>query len=164
MARIDIDQITVLQLITEHLRTQLDLNETRCYRAIDPSIPPKIPVGGPYHVSVALGHGSFETGEQMPENITEQSIVSVTGYSRIQLDPIDKSQFLLDDAERGLLTIKRLILKALVGHDPATEGGDVFVRQLLYAISAHKPEYDTDKSLGWISIDFGVDFDWDLTI
>ena len=69
------------------------------------------------------------------------------------------------NASRGLIILKRRLLKALVGEDLATEadGTEGFLRNLLYAKSATQPQWDEKKGIAWIGVDFGVDFDWDLT-
>lgn len=165
MARVDLTQSQVLQAIVAHLRDTLDLNNRNCYESLMPDAPPTLPVGGEIIVSVAPGEGQFVEGEQQVGNITEEWTIIVTAYSRIRLASTDHDFETLQDDQRGLLEMKRKVLQALCGDDPTTDDEDAntFVRQLLYAIRADRPQHDRDKEIGWISIIFGVDFDWDLT-
>tara|TARA_Y100000310_G_scaffold6676_1_gene7496 strand:- start:5938 stop:6441 length:504 start_codon:yes stop_codon:yes gene_type:complete len=167
MARVNVQQTDVLERIVLRLRDQLSLNDRQCYETLEPLAPPVIPKGGEWFVSVSPGEGEFVPGEQVPANITEQWHVIVTAYTRIKLDPTDHDAKLLRDASRGLLTIKRSVLKAIVGHDLTTGSvdspDDTFLRNLLYASRSHKPNYDVEKQIGWIAIEVVVDFDWDLS-
>jgi len=159
--RVDVTQTDVLELVVKHLREQLELNERTCWETIEP-LAVQIPRGGPFFVTVAPGEGQFEPGEQAPRNITEEWSITVTGYTRPKVDSTDHDEKLLRDAARGLLVVKHKILKALVGEDIQNKNRDEFLRQLLYAQHSSRPQFDKEKGIGWISIDFGVEFDWDL--
>lgn len=169
MSRVDVEQADVFEAVTLHLRRALGLNDRQCYETLDP-YSPKIPKGGDYFVTVAPGEGQYDVEHQIgggEDQLTENSVVTVTAYTRIKLDSTDHDEKLLRDARRGVFVLKRKILKALVGSDP-TIGGNEFLRQLIYARHAHAPqilEASTDNRLrlACISIDFGVDFDWDLS-
>jgi len=163
MPRVDVTQDAVLNRLVEHLREALGLDKRQVYETLEPTAPPIIPKGGPYFVTVAPGAGQFVTGEQQIHNVTEEWSVVVTGYTRIKLDSTDHDEKVLRDAKRGLLEIKRLLLKALVGQDLTTKYSEEFLRNLLYARNVTNPQHDRTKGIGWISIEFGVDFDWDLT-
>lgn len=162
MARVDVTQETVLKRIVVRLRRQLRLNRSRCYETLEPEAPAIQPVGGGHFVTVAPGDGQFVEGEQAPPNVTEEWSVLVTVYTRIKLDRLNSDQELLRDASRGLLVLKRKILKALVGHDLTTRAGDTFLRQLLFARHCNRPQHDSERHIGWITIEFGVPFDWEL--
>lgn len=172
MARVDITQSDVLDRIVVRLREQLDLDPRQCFESLDADSPPELPVGGDYFVGVSPGDGQFLTGEQVVGNVTELWSVVVTAYTRVHLDSANHDTAVLRDTSRGLLELKRKILKALVGEDLTTGDGDTFLRQLLYATDSRKPQIGTwqggsrprsDMSFGWVSVTFGVDFDWDIT-
>lgn len=164
MPRIDIDQATVLKLIGKALRAALNLNDRQVYETLSPDYLPRIPKGGDYFVAISPLDGAFHEGEQVPGNLTEEWGVAVTAYTRIKLDSTDHDEHLLRDASRGLLVLKGKILAALVGQDPATEEGDTFLRQLLFARSCRQPAVgelpETKTSIGLVTIEFGVNFDW----
>lgn len=155
----------MLGRIVEHLRSALKLADSQCVEAIEPDAPPHIARGGDFFITVSPGDGMFIDGEQQIGNITEEWSVAVTAYSRIRLDPSDTDEKLLRDTARGLLEAKRLILKALVGQDltDADDSTDTFLRQLLHAERCGRPRYDDKQNIGWLSIDFGVHYDWELT-
>ncbi len=169
MTRVDVTQDVVLDRFVERLRSALKLNERQCYEALDSQSPPSIPIGGEYFLTVAPGDGDFIDGEQAVGNVTEDWAVTVTIYSRVQLDQTDHDKETLSVAGRGLLRLKKDVLKALVGHDLAEEDDDTFLRQTLYAIRATRPELVSKggatqgMALAVMRIDFGVSFDWDLT-
>lgn len=166
MSRVDVQQSIVLERIIARLRSALKLNDRQVYETLSEDFLPRIPVGGEYFVAVSLADGVFPEEEQVPGNITEDSGVSVTAYTRIKLDSTDHAEEILRNARRGLLPIKRKILAALVGQDLMTEEGDTFLRQVLFARSCTRPQVkempDNRATIGVITIDFGVSFDWDL--
>jgi len=163
--REDITQSEVLRLMMEHLRAALNLLPTQCVEAIEPSAPPKIARGGDFFITVSPGDGFFVEGEQAAGNVTEEWTVTVTAYARVRLDYSDTDEKLLRDTSRGLLEAKRRILAALVGRDLNTDDtpAATFLRQLLFAQRCGRPMYDEKETIGWISLDFGVHYDWDLT-
>lgn len=163
MARVNVTQEVVLTAVVDRLVAQLAINANRCYVSTQPLS--TIPPGGDYFVTVSLGDGQFdaEIQEQHAVQLQEQTEVIITVLTRMHLDRADRDIYLLTDDTRGLLTIKRLILKALVGHDLVEGAGDTFLRRLVAVKYAEKPQYDPEKMVGWLSIHFAVDFDWDLT-
>lgn len=169
MARVDVTQDVVLDRFVERLRSALKLNEQQCYETLNAEEPPAVPIGGDYFLTVAPGEGDFIDGEQAVGNVTENWAVTVTIYSRVRLDQTDHDKQTLSLAGRGLLHVKKDILKALVGHDLSEEDDDTFLRQTLYAIRTTRPELVSKDgatrgmALAVMRIDFGVSFDWDLT-
>lgn len=92
-------------------------------------------------------------------------MVRVTAYVRMRLDRAERDFKMLLDGVRGLSEVKKKILKALVAFDlvdPKLES-NVFLRQLVAAASADKPEYDDENTIGWQTINFRIAFDWDLS-
>jgi len=162
MSRSDATQSDVLTAITAALRTALALDARQCFEVLEPLAPPVIPKGGVYFVTVAPGEGVFVDGEQAAGNCTEEWTVIVTAYARVRLDSTDHDQNLLQEASRGLLVLKGKLLAALVGADPVN-GEEAFMRDLIFAQRAERPGHDGQKGVAWISIHFGVNFDWDLT-
>ena len=162
MARVDALEADVLISVAAKLRTDLSLGVRQAFVVLDPRNPPQFPKGGNYFITVAPGGGVFAEGDQVYPNVTEETEVLVTAYTRVLLDSTDHYDTLLTQATRGLLPIKRSILKSLVGADLQI-GGDSFTRDAVFAIRAERPDYDESKSIGWQTITFGVNFDWDLS-
>jgi hypothetical protein len=167
MARIDVDQAVVLERIVARLRSALSLNERQVYETLSPDFLPRIPTGGDFFVAVSPLDGTFIDGEQVEDNITEEWGVAVTAYTRIRLDSTDRDEKMLRDASRGLLTIKKRILRALVGQDLKTDEGSEFLRDLLFARHCRQPDAaeipDGKIPVGRITLEFGVHFDWELS-
>ncbi|WP_321376943.1 hypothetical protein [Trichococcus shcherbakoviae] len=164
-SRIDIDQSTVLERVVAQLRSALNLGERQVYETLDTNYLPRIPTGGAFFLAVSAADSTFPEGEQTPGNLTEDWGVFVTAYTRIKLDSTDRDEKTLRDASRGLLSIKRKILAALVGQDLTTEDGDTFLRQTLFARSCGRPEakeMPNKVPIGVITLEFGVSFDWDV--
>jgi hypothetical protein len=93
---------------------------------------------------------------------TEQASVVVTAYTRIELDRGDHTAALFHDDLRGLMRLKRKILRCLTNHALLDEDDYAILRNPLYPIHAYRPAKDERNGLARISVEFGVDFDWDL--
>jgi hypothetical protein len=167
MARIDVDKAVVLERVVAQLRSALNLNDRQVYETLSPDFLPKIPGGGEFFIAVSPLPGDFIDGEQIENNITEEWGVAVTAYTRVFLDSTDRDEKMLRDTNRGLFAIKKKILRALVGQDLQTDEGDTFLRQLLYARTCRQPDAaetpERKIPIGRITLEFGVDFDWELT-
>lgn len=166
MARIDTTPATILQRVLARLRDQLSLDANQCYLSTTPDAP-VIPRGGDYFCVVSAGGGRFFEDEQAAGNCTEASLFVVTIYSRVALDRTDEDEEMLLEASRGVFAVKRLVLKALVGHDLADGEDDTLLRHWVFARTATAPELlQQAKSpkalLGTCQIEFGAMFDWDL--
>ncbi len=164
MARVDISQVDAIDAFTRHLRDSLELNDRTCYQTIEPMAPPNMPVGAPWWVSVSPGDSSFDEalqagGGQM--QLSESMGITVTGYTRIRLDSTDHDEKLFGNAVRGLFVTKQKILQAVAQVDISAEVGE-FLRSYVIATGADRPGYDADKSTGWQSINFRLEWDWDL--
>ena len=168
MARVDITQDRVLQAVVARLRKELTLDEASCYLTFSPLVPPTVQPGGDWYVNVSPGQSEFDEGMQIgggQEQLMEDMLVRVTAFVRMRLDRAERDDRMLLEGVRGLTQVKLKILKALVAHDlvdPKLES-NVFLRQLVVAASADKPDYDEEKAIGWQTINFRVAFDWDLT-
>jgi len=170
MARIDVDQTTVLEAIIARLQDQLQLSDSHCYETISPLEPGPAPPGGDFFVTVSIGDGVFDEGMQDAggaEQLNEECEVTVTGYSMCKLDRVGHDHKLMHDELRGLLKVVKLkILKALVGVDLQDEADDednYFLRDMIRVRRSTRPDHDPKKGIGWISITFVASWDWDLS-
>lgn len=166
MTRIDTTQDTILTQIVARLRDVLDLPAHRCYETLEPLTDPPVPKGGEYFLTVSPGDGHFDEGMQAgggAAQLMERSSVSVTAYAKIALDPGDQATEILHEVSRGMLPIKKGILRALVGHDLQDEDDNYLLRSQLYALQSWRPRYLPDAKIAMIAVGFGTDFDWDLT-
>lgn len=132
MARVDITEAEVMEIVVDYLRTTLDLNERQCYETVSPLTPPLAPLSE-WWLSVSPGEGNFDEAMQSGggrHQVTEEWQLLVTGYTRIRLDSTDRDMQVLREANRGLLQIKRRILWAMA------------------QIDLHKP-YVEEPIVGW---------------
>ena len=165
MTRVDTTQDVVTDRLIVRLRDQLSLKETHCYETDEPE-KVTIPPGGDYWVTVFVGPGSFDVPMQIgggANQCVEMMPVTISAYSRIRLDPTERANRQLHEAARGLYPLKKKLLKALVGHDLLDEDGNTFLRQLIYALRSSLPEVDNQAGWGRISVEFGLEWDWDLS-
>lgn len=166
MARVDITQDVVVERIAARLRSVLGLGERSVIEVAEAEDVPPLPPGGDWFVTLAGGDGQFETEEQAAGNVTEWQDVTVTIYSRVKLDSTNHDKALTRDERRGLYVLKTKVLASLVGWDATDTDGTTFLRQLIHARSATRPQVLQNPSsgvfLGRLAITFGCPFDWDL--
>lgn len=165
--RVDTTADAVFDAIVAQLRTALDLNKNTCFETLSPLVAPANPLSGDYFVTVSPGPGEFIHGEQVEDNVSENSNVLIAGYVRIQTDQLEKDYQRLHDDKRGLLTVKHNILKALCGQDIPLTDGNRFLRQPIFCTHCSQPDRGTvagsNYELARIILTFGVDFDWDIS-
>jgi hypothetical protein len=170
-ARIDVSQVDLIEAVLLRLQTFLDLDDRHCYLVARSQDAPLAPPGGDFWATVAISGGMFSEEEQDYKQCTEDCEVAVAAYTRIKLDSTNHDEQLLLDASRGLIAIKRKLLRALVGHDlihgtPVDEYSDTMLRWICHARQASAPdivEIGNEGVLwGRIEVTFGVPFDWNL--
>jgi hypothetical protein len=169
MTRIDTTESLVYEGVLALLREGFGLNERTCYLTLEPEDATLIPPSGDFWVSMAPGGGQFFQGEQVATNITENTKVRITIYSRMRLDSAGPAEHLMLETTRGLTVLKRKLLAILVNQDmdappqPYSSGDVLALRQGIYATSSGRPQMDPKRGIAWWTFEFGVDFDWDIT-
>lgn len=158
-------QTAVLSAVVTRLHAQVSElgNESVCFVSDYPYPPPNVasdlfatvsPVDGQFDEDIQVGAGN--------NSLIEYAGIVVTVFSRMKLDRAGKTESLLQDADRGLLPIKRKILKALASHR-LLSGSDELLTSYLHALKSSAPRYDPDLKMGVMSLFFKTDFEWDLT-
>lgn len=165
MAVVPTTQKTVLEAVVARLKAEVsELNgESLCYVSdyIDP--PENVQTDLFAQVSPSDGQFDVDIQEGAGENdVREYAGVIVTVFSRVKLDRNGKTESLLVDATRGMLPLKRKIIRALAGRQLSSGGSDLLVNHV-FAQRASAPRYDRDLRLGVMSIFFSTDFEWDLS-
>jgi hypothetical protein len=123
-----------------------------------------MPPGGEYWLTVAMGAGQFVPEEQDDGNVTEDTEITVSIYTRIRTDSTGHDEDLLLDASRGLFPLKQHVMYTLVGEDLQNSSGDTYLRQLMHVRRSEGPDIvmigTEGVQCGVLRLTFGVSFDW----
>ena len=92
----------------------------------------------------------------------EKSGVIVTVFSQMKLDRSDSDESMLLHESRGLLGLKKVILKALSAHSLVDHSGHQILLNLMEPMNSGHPRDDGD-AVGEFSVVFATDFVWDLS-
>lgn len=147
----------IKQLLIEEIN--LDLTSRNCVITIGVWGPPKIPRGGKFFVTISPNRSDYPIDEQDYRQLAERFVVTVTPYTRVELDPADVAEKILGDVSRGLYVAKDEILRCLAGRMIFDEGGLPMLREALRARFCSEPRYDEEARVAWIEIDFDAVFD-----
>jgi len=155
----DTNSTSVLNAVVQVLRSELELSDRQCYLSIMPRLAPRILRGGKAVITVAPGRSQFPVPEQGTQQCVEEWFVTITIFTRVDLDPVDHAEAVLSDAERGLLGWKERILQTLVGRALFDEQNNPLLRDPLEAQFVTEVQFDPDKRVAWIELDFVARFD-----
>lgn len=164
----DVTQDQVMAAVLLRLRSALSLKETNCYEVEHPELAPEV-IFGDIMLTVCPGDGDFPIDEQAGPQLAENSDVTVTWFTKIQLDRQQKVKNMLHEAERGILPWKARILRCMLptaatgGNEILLPSGSRFLRDQIFVKRYNRANWDKDKQVAWASLIFGVNFDWDLT-
>lgn len=167
MSRVATDQRTILAAILSRIRGVDGFSEQNCVLTVEQNS------DGGVHPATNLNHdvfctvkvlasfgdeGAFEGGGE--NVVVERAGIMVTIFSRMKLDRNDTVERMLLDPSRGLLEMKRRVLKALCGYDIPVKTNEASTG-LVEPITCSSPTHDGER--GSISLTFSTDFEWDLT-
>lgn len=164
------DQSTVLQAVVNRLIARLGvaygLNSSNCFMSVEPEIV-EIPRSHNFAVTVCPVEAQFDQGalDGAGEYLCiEQAGVIVTPHTAIKLDRVEDFTAALTNATRGLLGMKKAILKAMKTSDRLQDGsGNELLVNLSQPERASMPVYNPQTSLSRLSVTFSTDFQWDLS-
>jgi len=157
------DQITVLNAVVALLQASVSAlaGDNLCFLSMhtDPienyrqNIYATVaPMSGRYDEDLFRGSG----------NAVEQSGVIVTVFSQMRLDRPDADTRMLTDETRGLLTLKKQILKALNAKQLQDGEGNNILTSVMRPINAGHPGRASEE-MGTFSLAFATDFLWNLS-
>lgn len=162
--RTDTEQADILDSVVKQLLDTIpSLSSKTCFISILPDPPYKVPDN--QFVTVAPTGGDFPeefTDGGGQNQCTEMSGVIVTAFSRFQAYRQGQEREALSNWTRGILRMKRLILKSLVSQD-LTWNTNFILRSLVRPKKSGPPDHVGDEALVKIPISFALDFDWNLT-
>jgi hypothetical protein len=164
------DQASVLQSVVNVLQatiTAFDTEQT-CFLSDVPW--PGLETNDNLFCTVCPANGSFD-GELVvgggPVGIEEHSVVQVTVWSRLSTDRYERAKYALLDANRGLLPLKKAILKSLAGQqlyaDYPTNSVPLLTTYLTPTRSMHVPIRESQDDYASFSLAFNAPFYWDLS-
>jgi len=163
MPRVSTDHATILDAVVKRIRSQIpEFSGTSCIVSFKPE--PAANVDKNLFCTVAPTDGQFELDNQIgggAENLVEQAGVAVTMFSAMKLDRSDVHESVLMEKSRGLLVLKKKLLKALVGHDLQTPNGDYILASQMHALRASQPGEDGQGRV-FLQVTFSTDFGWDI--
>lgn len=163
------DQQTVLNAVLLKIRTEITQfnSSTLCFLNNNPS---SIEVNDNLFCTVSPENDSFAPDDPVGGadlGIIEVSAFRVTVWSRIELDPLEKEDIAFTDATRGILPLKKLILKCLAGRqlfsDYPTNTVPLLIEFCRPVVAQHPPHGQHIDEFSSFSIIFEAPFYWNLT-
>lgn len=89
--------------------------------------------------------------------------ILVTIHSAVQLDQVGRDAEYLTNQARGILRLVTLVLDAMSNHDLLNADDEPMLSQPMRPVRLHIPAKD-DRRKGFVTIEFEIEFDWDMTI
>jgi len=164
------DQITVLNAIVDKLRTDISDafgGESTCFVSDTPW--PGVEVQDELFCTVHPLDSQFQFDDPVgggSEGIVENAVFGVTVWSKIILDRLEHNATELTDADRGLLTLKKRVLKCRAGqqiHSDYPMNTTPLLTAHLRPLSAlHPPSRQGAGDFASFSIQFMGPFYWNL--
>lgn len=163
------DQATVLQAVVTRLIARLtayELNTSNCFLSVESEIE-EIPRSHNLGVTVCALESSFSdsalTGAGEALCIEEAGVV-ITPHTAIKLDRSGDISQILTNATRGLLGMKKAILKAMKTSDRLQDATpNELLVNLMHPLHGSRPIYNPQTGLARLSVTFSTDFQWDLS-
>ncbi len=156
-------QTAILQAVAARIRSQVTRldGENLCFLSMHPQ--PAHEMRQPLYATVAPMSGRYDdeifdgSGDTL-----EKSGVVITVWNDVKLDRQGGDERSLTDESRGLLTLKRLILKALSEHTLLDANSNKILKEPMRPINSGHPNRN-DEEHGSFSVSFSTDFVWDLS-
>lgn len=159
-------QVTVLERVIARIINQLpqDFGTKNCFLTLDP-LPPKLRTHPQLCCTVSPMGGMYEGVEGGGHNqVFELSGVIVGVWSAMVLDEDGHAEAVLNHQAKGLLRIKRRLLKSLAGHNLVDENGDaILISFMAPKESQHPQEMRPLREFTGFTLYFSTEFEWDLS-
>lgn len=163
------DAAEVLTAVLTKLRGDVEAlrNESVCF--ITDIMDPSYEVNSNFYATVCFGDGQFDQGFSDGSGnlgVVESTSILVTVFSKIQVDRIERFQAGMLDSKRGLLVIKKQILKSLANKnlDGGTYNGNpsLLLLEPLYCRHAGHQQRRPVADQASFSLSFDAKFWWYL--
>lgn len=163
------DQVTVLQAVVSRLIREVDkFTDTNCFLTAEPPDEPPANVRNNVFCTVSPTNSKFDQDALVGgglHTVFEEAGVQIVIFNSVKLDRVGHDSALLTEASRGLLILKKQILKALSDHDLQDGNGKEILINLMAPLLSENPRSSKGKegAVGDLSLQFSTDFEWDLT-
>lgn len=164
------DQATLLRSVVKMLRAEVPAfaTETTCFVSDEPW--PSVEVNDNVFCTVCPLSAMFAPNEPVGAadlGIIEVSELQVTVWSRIATDQLEREGLAFLDADRGLLILKKAVLKCLAGQqlfaDYPTNSQPMLIEYCRPTRAAHPPSKQHHDDFSSFAIVFEAPFYWDLS-
>ena len=160
--RVPTTQVDVLTAIVKQLQTALGLTESACFLSVHPEAQPT--VNQNVWLTVSPEDGQFDDGAWGGGGqavLIENTWAVITIFSAMRLDRPEHDVAFLTDVVRGVLTVKRKVLKALGTFDPVNSSADFILCQPMAPTNSPRPLNDRLR-IGDCQLWFSTIFLWDI--
>lgn len=161
------DQVTVLEGIVKQITQNVTAlgSYVNCFVSDDPE--PSEEIQDNLFCTVTVYGGAFDDAPFVgggPYGVNEASRFLVTIWSRIETDMQERSYNAATDADRGLLVLKKQVLKALAGQQLYDAQGNPILLEAIRPIqSLNPPGRSASGDFSSLGIVFEAQFSWDLS-
>lgn len=163
------DQATVLQAVVDRLIARLtafSLTTSTCFISAEPEILEPNSSANLF-ITVCAMDGQFAQDELTGAGealCIENAGVIITPHTAVKLDRVEHVTNSLMVAGRGLLVLKKAILKAMKTSDRLQDSSNnELLVNLMHPLHGMRPRYNPDTGLALLSVTFSTDFQWDLS-
>lgn len=153
----------VLQAVVTRLQTAVpQLNgDNRCFVSMSPE--PEAEQRQNLYATVCPMSGRYDDAVWAGSGVAEElSGVVVTVFSNIKLGRPGDDASSLGASERGLLVVKRAVLKALNAYVLLNANAEQIISRPMKPLGSGHPQFQ-ETDIGSISLNFSTDFVWDLS-
>lgn len=166
------DQATVLNAVVAKIRAEISGfdNEAVCFISDVPW--PSTEVNDDCFITICPKDAGFDDGLTVGGGgyqVLEHAVFQVTYWSKLSTDQLEHSRYATLDASKGVLPLKKLILKCLAGQqlysDYPTNTRPLLTEVLRPSMAMHTPsrQHSGDPEYASMSLAFIGPFFWDLS-
>lgn len=166
------DQAAVLNAVVAKLRAEISgfASEVTCFISDTPW--PAVEVNDDAFITVCPKNAEFDDGLTVgggPHQVLEHAVFQVTYWSKLSTDQLEHARYAMLDSSKGVLVLKKLILKCLAGQqlysDYPTNTRPLLTEFLRPSMAQHAPsrQHTGDPDYASMSLAFIGPFFWDLS-
>lgn len=161
-------QTIVLQAVVDRLISKVSqFTEENCFLTTTPPEDPPENITTNVFCTVSPTNSQFDQGVHEGAGVDctiEEAGVQIVIFNSEKLDRHGRDTVMLTEDARGLLVMKREILRYLSGHDLEDQNNNQILVSRMAPLRSDNPKSARDNKtrVGDLSILFSTDFQWDL--